>query len=201
MTNPTADLEKAALHATAMLEALDIAGDEQTPMRLVRALDELTRYRFTSPDAHLGVRFPPPIAGGTPGLIVVTDIPFTSVCEHHLLPFSGVATVAYLPERGQRIVGLSKLARVVKEFAGRPQVQERLTGNIAAAIHQLLDADGAACAIRATHSCMALRGACTGLGSAMVTVSYAGDLDRGPWRAEFNARLTTPAWTGQLANH
>ncbi len=193
MTYTTADdLDKAAMHAAAMLDALGIRGDDKTPGRLVRALDELAAGRHTDPGRHLEVQFPP--TATEPGLIVVTDVPFTSLCEHHLLPFTGVATVAYLPTPGSPIVGLSKLARLVQEYAARPQVQERLTDQVATALHLGLKARGAACAVRGVHSCMALRGARTGLSAAMVTVQYAGDVGQAPWREEFTDRLNTPLW-------
>jgi GTP cyclohydrolase IA len=187
------DLDKATLHAAAMLDALSIVGDSDTPGRLVRALDELTSGRDQDPLRHLLVQFPP--TATEPGLIVVTDIPFTSVCEHHVLPFTGVATVAYLPMVGQQILGLSKVARLVQEYAARPQVQERLTDQIADALYTGIRSRGAAAAVRGTHSCMALRGARTGLSAAMVTVQYAGDLTGSPWREEFTARLNTNPWS------
>lgn len=185
-------LEKAATHAAEMLLALGIDGDDQTGMRLVRALDELTAGRHVDPTRHLAVQFDPP--GGEPALVIVTDIPFTSVCEHHVLPFTGIATVAYLPTRGAPIPGLSKLARMVRDYAARPQLQEQLTNQVADALHDTLGARGAACAIRGVHTCMALRGACTGTGAAMVTVQYVGEVAQDPWRQEFAAQLHTAAW-------
>jgi GTP cyclohydrolase I len=176
----------------AAMDALGIVGDDQTPARLVHAFDELAGARGQDPRRHLTVQFPP--TSSTPGLIVVTDVPFVSLCEHHLLPFTGVATLAYLPRPGQRIVGLSKLARLVQDYAARPQVQERLTDQVVTALTDVLDPAGAACAVRGVHSCMALRGARTGQASAMVTSQYAGVLSDPPWRGEFNARLVTPPW-------
>ncbi|MCU0871453.1 MAG: GTP cyclohydrolase I FolE, partial [Pirellulaceae bacterium] len=89
-------------------------------------------------------------------IVLVRDISFTSMCEHHLLPFSGVAHVAYIPNN--RVTGLSKLARVVDEVARRPQVQERMTGQIADMIEQELDSTGVAVVVSAEHSCMSIRG-------------------------------------------
>lgn len=189
----TRDLAVAAIHAAAMLGALGIHGDDKTPTRLVRALDELAAGRDLEPDRHLDVQFPPTTT--EPGLVVVADIPFTSLCEHHLLPFTGVATVAYLPSPGSPIVGLSKLARLVQEYAARPQIQERLTDQVATALHLGLKARGSACAVRGVHSCMALRGARTGLSASMVTVQYAGDVGQSPWREEFTDRLNTHPWS------
>jgi GTP cyclohydrolase I len=90
-------------------------------------------------------------------LVVVSGIAFTSICEHHLLPFTGTASVGYLP--GQRILGLSKLARVVELFARRPQVQERMTTQIAAWLDEHLEPRGTGVVVTAEHSCMTLRGA------------------------------------------
>lgn len=188
------DLLKAATHAADMLTTLGVEGDERTAMRLVRAIDELASARDLDPVRHLATRFPP--TAEQPGLVVVTDIPFTSLCEHHMLPFTGVATVAYLPRPGQTIAGLSKLARVVQEYAARPQVQERLTDQVVAALHLGQDSAGAAVAVRGAHSCMALRGARTGSSAAMVTVQYAGDLGASPWRDQFDRLLSTAAWRG-----
>lgn len=194
MTPAAADvLDRATKHAAAMLDELGIAGgDEHTPRRFVRALDELASGRHLDPAAHLAVEFP--AEAGQAGLIAVTDVPFVSICEHHLLPFTGTATVAYLPIPGQPIVGLSKMARLVQEYAARPQVQERLTEQIATALDRPGRASGAACAIRGVHACMAHRGARTGANVGMVTTQYRGDLAADPWRSEFNDRLTTAAW-------
>lgn len=186
------NLGRAAEGAAEMLKHLDIGGDDDTPARLVKALHELTRGRLTDPRDHLAVQFPPTSA--VPGVIVVEDIPFVSVCEHHVLPFTGVATVAYLPRPGDAIVGLSKLARLVQDYAARPQVQERLTDQVITALMEVLDPAGAAAAIRGVHSCMALRGARTGVSAAMTTSQYAGVMAEDPFRTEFNARLVTAAW-------
>ena len=104
-------------------------------------------------------------------MVVLREIPFYSMCEHHLLPFMGKAHVAYLP-RG-RVVGLSKLARVVEAFARRPQLQERLTCQIADLLMEKLDAKGAAVIIEATHTCMTIRGV-KKPGSLMVTSAMRG---------------------------
>lgn len=91
-------------------------------------------------------------------------------------------------------MGLSKLARLVQEYAARPQVQERLADQVVTALWDVLEPLGAACALRGVHSCMALRGARTGQSAAMTTVQYAGRLHSDPWRSEFNARLCTASW-------
>jgi GTP cyclohydrolase I len=140
--------------AAALLTALGVALDNEhlraTPARLARALREmLTPPRFdpTSFDN----------AEGYDQLVVVEAVPFSSLCEHHVLPFSGTATLAYLP--GPRIVGLSKLAWVVQLFARRLQVQERMTAQIADWLVEQLEPRGVGVQLRAEHLCMSLRGA------------------------------------------
>jgi len=91
-------------------------------------------------------------------MIVLRDIPFYSMCEHHLLPFYGVAHVGYIPSEDGRVVGVSKLARVVEICARRPQLQERMTRQIADAIFEALHPDGVAVVVRAEHLCMTMRG-------------------------------------------
>lgn len=116
-------------------------------------------------------------------LVIARDIPFTSLCEHHLLPFVGTASVGYLP--GARILGLSKLARVVELFARRPQVQERMTKQIANWLDQHLRPQGVGVVIRAEHSCMTLRGV-QAHGATTVTSALLGTLrDDSRTRAEF----------------
>jgi GTP cyclohydrolase I len=106
----------------------------------------------TDPARHLRVTFPEQYDE----IVLVRDISFTSMCEHHLLPFVGVAHVAYIPHG--RVTGLSKLARVVDEVARRPQVQERMTGQIADLVERELDSQGVAVIVSAEHSCMSIRG-------------------------------------------
>ncbi len=115
-------------------------------------------------------------------MIVQRNIPFFSMCEHHMLPFVGVAHVAYLPQ--DRIVGLSKLARLVEVFARRLQVQERMTAQISQALMDELDAQGAACVIQATHLCMAQRGVSKHC-SETITSSLKGCFRNSETRAEF----------------
>lgn len=173
-------------HARALLTALDVPETESTkntPLRWVSALAEMTRGMGMDPDRHLLVTFPP--EGDDPGMIVVRHVPFTSLCEHHMLPFTGTATVGYLPAPGARIVGLSKLARVVQEYGARPQVQERLGWQVINAITTNLDTTGAACVIKAMHSCLTLRGACA-TGAEMLTSHLVGTFRDVPTaRAEF----------------
>jgi GTP cyclohydrolase I len=175
-------------YARKLIEALDIPETESTkdtPRRLVAALEEMTAGVRLDPARHLAVTFP--AESPDPGMIVVTGIPFISLCEHHMLPFTGTATVGYLPAPAARIVGLSKLARVVQEYAARPQVQERLGDLITTAITTNLETLGAACVIRAHHSCLTLRGA-RATGASMVTSHLSGRFrDEPTVRAEFLA--------------
>lgn len=135
----------------------DRDGLVKTPDRVVRAYTEMTSGYRVDVAELLAVQFDqddPPYEG----VVLLRDVPFTSLCEHHLLPFTGTASVAYIPRAGGKIVGLSKLARLVDAYAHRLQVQERLTVQVVAALEEHLDPKGAACVIRATHSCMELRG-------------------------------------------
>ena len=127
-------------------------GLKDTPRRVARMYKEMFSGLHCDPARHLHVTF----EESYEELVLVRDIPFTSMCEHHLLPFSGVAHVGYLP-RGH-VTGLSKLARVVEEVARRPQVQERMTQTIADLIEAELDCSGVAVVIQAEHSCMSIRG-------------------------------------------
>lgn len=113
---------------------------------------------------------------------MVRDIPFYSVCEHHLLPFYGHAHVGYIP-KGGRVTGLSKLARVVEGYARRPQVQERLTAQIADAIDEVLAPQGVIVVVEAEHMCMTMRGI-SKPGSSTVTSALRGIVKRDATRAE-----------------
>jgi GTP cyclohydrolase I len=124
-----------------------------TPRRVAEAYGELFAGLRDDPARHLGRVF----EQRHDELITVTGIDFFSVCEHHLLPFIGKAHVSYLP-RGGKVVGLSKLARTVEVFARRPQIQERLTDQVADAIMDHLDARGAVVMVEAEHLCMRMRG-------------------------------------------
>jgi GTP cyclohydrolase IA len=178
---PASPEQTAAEHARAMLEALGIPCTSEsmrrTPERYVRAIAEMTRGLRLDPDRHLGVLFP--AESTSQGIIAAVDVPFVALCEHHLLPFPGRATVAYLPAPGARIVGLSKLARVLQEYAARPQVQERIGEQTVAALDKNLDVRGAACVIRSRHACMTLRGV-EAHGAAMLTTHLTGELESDP---------------------
>lgn len=124
-----------------------------TPARVVRALQEMTGGHQVDVAALLGRTFD----DTCDEMVVVSDIHLTSLCEHHMLPFTGTAAVGYVPDG--KVVGLSKLARVVDAYARRLQVQERLTVQVAEAIEEHLHPKGVGVVIRATHSCMGVRGA------------------------------------------
>lgn len=130
----------------------DRPGLLETPRRVAQMYAEMFSGLKQDPARHLEVTFPEEYDE----LVLVRDIPFTSMCEHHLLPFTGVAHVGYIPHG--RVTGLSKLARVVEEVARRPQVQERMTQTIADMIEEKLESTGVAVVIQAEHSCMSIRG-------------------------------------------
>jgi GTP cyclohydrolase I len=152
----------------------DRDGLRDTPHRVARAYRELLSGLHDNPARHLGRVFEH--RTDRDDLVLVRDIEFSSVCEHHLLPFNGAAQVAYLPAKG-RVVGLSKIARTVDVFARRPQLQERLTADIADAIATHLEARAVAVVIRAEHLCLRMRGAAK-RGADMVTTAFRGELDR-----------------------
>ena len=132
----------------------DREGLRGTPDRVARACEELFGGMQEDPSVHLLRQFSEP---GNEDMVIVKDIPFSSMCEHHLLPFTGKAHICYLPKDG-RITGLSKLARCVVGYAHRPQVQERLTQQIADAIEARLDPRGVLVVLEASHTCMTMRG-------------------------------------------
>jgi len=130
----------------------DREGLRDTPARVARLYEELFGGLHVDPRRHLRKFFPETCDE----VVLVRDISFNSMCEHHLLPFMGRVHVAYLP--GKRVVGLSKLARVVEDVARRPQVQERMTQQIAEILEEQLQARGVAVVIEAVHTCMTIRG-------------------------------------------
>jgi GTP cyclohydrolase IA len=132
----------------------DREGLRDTPARVARAYRELFAGLDGDPDEVLARTF----SENHDELVLVRDIPMFSMCEHHLLPFHGVAHVAYLPGADGRVTGLSKLARLVDLYARRPQVQERLTTQVADALDQALGARGVIVVIDAEHQCMSARG-------------------------------------------
>ncbi|WP_435583270.1 GTP cyclohydrolase I FolE [Amycolatopsis thermoflava] len=164
------DLAAAGLHAAQFLEALGVSLESEslrgTPGRMARAYAELF-----SPRPFDLTTFPND--EGYDELVLARGIPVRSVCEHHLLPFVGVAHVGYLP--GERILGLSKLARIVEHFARRPQVQERLTKQVADWLAEHVHPKGVGVVIEAEHTCMTLRGV-QAVGSSTVTSTLLGTL-------------------------
>jgi GTP cyclohydrolase I len=176
------DLVAAEEAARALLVALgtdmEQEGIADTPRRVANAFAELL-----TPEPFVATTFPN--EGGYDELVVARDIPFHSLCMHHLLPFHGVAHIAYIP--GERIVGLSKLARVVESFSRDLQVQERLTTQISGWIEETLSPAGVGVVLEAEHLCMALRGV-KKPGSRTVTSSLKGVLrDDARTRSEFLA--------------
>lgn len=170
LRRPEPDLVAAEQAAADLMRALGLDLEDEhladTPGRFARAMVELT----SGPEFELTTF---PNDDGYDELVLVADVPVHSICEHHLLPFSGVAHVGYLP--GERILGLSKFARMVELHARRPQTQERLTITVARHLDQALRPRGVGVVVEAEHSCMSLRGA------------------RAP-----GARTTTSALLGQL---
>ncbi len=161
----------------------DRDGLQKTPRRVLKALKEMTGGYKEDPETILATTFEVDIPSGQ--MIVLDSIQFTSLCEHHLLPFSGTAAVAYVPGTAQKrpVVGVSKLARLVECFARRLQVQERMTEQIADALYHGVKAAGAAVVVRAIHSCMSCRGV-QQTQSVMVTSAM-----RGVLLTDRNARL------------
>ncbi|MGN6161584.1 MAG: GTP cyclohydrolase I FolE [Marmoricola sp.] len=181
--NAPRDLEAATTAAAAMMRALGVDPDDParpdlalTPRRLAKAYADLL-----TPDDFDMTTFEN--VEEYDEMVLVRDIPMQSVCEHHLLPFIGRAHVAYLP--ADRIVGLSKLARIVGHYASRPQTQERLTTQIASSLHDHLQPRGVGVVIEAEHTCMTLRGA-RAPGSTTTTSSLRGLIKDNPsTRSEF----------------
>lgn len=173
-----------------MGEDPDRDGLIDTPARVVRAYLELAD-RTGDPDLLLSTVFDNPDYP-TDEMIAVGPIEFVSLCEHHLLPFTGTAWVAYIPAEGGGVVGLSKIPRLVEHFAHRPQVQERLTTQIVDTLVAHLEPKGAACVVSSTHSCMSLRGV-RKAGARMVTSVLRGAIKDDPAaRAEFLALTRQP---------
>ncbi|GAA1961948.1 GTP cyclohydrolase I [Amycolatopsis minnesotensis] len=141
-----------------------------TPERVGRAWAELTAGYDQDPAVVLERTFP---VERSDGMIAVTGVPFTSCCAHHLMPFTGTATIAYLPVAGAPVVGLSKLPRLLDIYAHRLQVQEQLTHQVTDALDTYLKTEGSACLVRAEHGCMTQRGV-RKPGATMLTTSVTG---------------------------
>ena len=166
-----ADLKRIATAVREILLAVgedpDREGLRDTPARVARMYAEMFSGLRIDPTTHLQTFF----TETYDEMIIVRDVPFCSMCEHHLLPFEGKAHIAYLP--GGQVVGLSKLARIVDAFAQRPQLQERLTMQIADLLMDNAKAKGVAVVMEAVHSCMTCRGV-KKAGSVMVTSAVRG---------------------------
>lgn len=157
----------------------DRDGLRDTPQRVARSYAELFAGLSQDPAEVIGTTFDV----SHEELVLVKDIEVASCCEHHLLPFTGVAHVGYIPQKGGRVAGLSKIARLVDVYARRPQVQERLTTQIAAAMVEQLHARGVIVVVEAEHSCMTLRGV-RKPGSKTLTSAVRGVLRDSATRAE-----------------
>jgi GTP cyclohydrolase I len=150
------DREKLAAAARMILEAIgedpDREGLRETPARMARMYEEVFSGLHQSPGDSIRTIF----TEDYDEIVLVKDIHFASMCEHHLLPFVGKAHTAYIPDG--KVLGISKLARAVEVFARRPQVQERLTNQIADLIEEIAEPRGVAVVLEATHTCMTIRG-------------------------------------------
>lgn len=151
------DKEKIERAVRDILEAIgedpEREGLKETPKRVANMYEEIFSGISENPEQHLKIFNEP----GNDELVIVRDIPLYSMCEHHLLPFVGKAHIAYIPNNG-KIIGISKLARIVNTYARRLQVQERLTAEVADFIYTKLDAKSVAVIVEAEHLCMTMRG-------------------------------------------
>ena len=158
VTQQPVDLERISAAVVEILEAIgedsQRDGLQRTPERVAKMYAEVFAGLREDPEHHLEVQF----EAGHDEMVLVKDIAFYSMCEHHLLPFVGKAHVAYVPGEQGKITGLSKLARLVEAYARRPQVQERLTSQVADKLMEALNPRGALVVIEAEHQCMSMRG-------------------------------------------
>jgi GTP cyclohydrolase IA len=164
----------------------DRDGLRDTPERVARAYAEMFSGLRQDPESVLTTVFDL----GHDELVLIKDIEVWSCCEHHLVPFTGVAHVGYIPSRDGKITGLSKVARLVDVYAKRPQVQERLTTQIADAINRFLDPRGVIVVIECEHLCMTMRGV-RKPGSKTITSAVRGQLRNATTRAEAMGLITS----------
>ncbi len=164
----------------------DREGLRDTPQRVAKSYEELLSGLDQDPEDVLTAVF----EVGHDELVLVKDIELWSMCEHHLVPFFGVAHVGYIPAEAGHVTGLSKLARLVDVYARRPQVQERLTTQIAEALVTVLQPRGVIVVIEAEHLCMAMRGVRKG-GAKTITSAVRGQLRDGATRAEAMGLITS----------
>jgi GTP cyclohydrolase IA len=184
--DPAAAEAAARAFLTALGVPTDLEGTFDTPRRMTAAYLEMI-----TPRPFEATTFPND--GGYDELVLARSIPVQSVCEHHMLPFVGVAHVGYLP--GDRILGLSKMARLVEMFARRPQVQERLTTQIADWLQATLAPRGVGVVVEAEHWCMTVRGVRAGHASTVTSTLLGRFRDDARSRAEFLALAGTPSHT------
>jgi GTP cyclohydrolase I len=187
---PPFDQDRAAAAVRELLIAIgedpDREGLRETPHRVARAYAELTSGIRQVPEDVLTTTFDL----GHDEMVLVRDIELWSMCEHHLVPFTGVAHVGYIPNENGKITGLSKLARLVDVFAKRPQVQERLTTQVADALVEALDARGVIVVIEAEHLCMSMRGV-RKTGARTITSAVRGIMHNAATRTEVMALITS----------
>ena len=185
---PAFDHDRAAAAVRELLLAIgedpDREGLRDTPDRVARAYAELTEGLRKSPSDVLTTTFDL----GHDEMVLVRDIELWSMCEHHLVPFTGVAHVGYIPAETGKITGLSKLARLVDVFAKRPQVQERLTTQVADALMRILEARGVIVVIEAEHLCMTMRGV-RKAGARTITSAVRGIMHNAATRSEAMALI------------
>ncbi|MGI9085700.1 MAG: GTP cyclohydrolase I FolE [Aeromicrobium sp.] len=183
------DLPRAEAAVRELLVAIgedpDRDGLRDTPRRVVKSYAELLAGMDEDPREILTATFDV----GHDELVLVKDIEVWSMCEHHLMPFTGVAHVGYIPHEGGHVTGLSKVARLVDVYARRPQVQERLTTEIADALTDVLDPRGVIVVIEAEHLCMSMRGVRKG-GAKTITSAVRGQLRDPATRAEAMGFIT-----------
>ena len=182
------DQERAERAVRELLAAIgedpDREGLRDTPARVARAYTEIFAGLRMAADDVLTTTFDI----GHEELVIVRDIEVFSTCEHHLVPFHGIAHVGYIPGEGGRVTGLSKLARLVDVYAKRPQVQERLTSQIADALMRILKPQGALVVVQCEHLCMSMRGV-RKPGARTVTSAVRGTMTNAATRAEAMALL------------
>jgi GTP cyclohydrolase I len=185
---PAFDRERAEAAVRELLLAIgedpERDGLLDTPARVARMYDEITSGLRMAPDDVLTTTFDL----GHDEMVLVRDIELWSMCEHHLVPFTGVAHVGYIPAESGKITGLSKLARLVDIYAKRPQVQERLTTQIADALMRILEARGAIVVIEAEHLCMTMRGV-KKAGARTITSAVRGIMHNAATRSEAMALI------------
>ncbi len=187
---PAFDHDRAAAAVRELLFAIgedpDREGLKETPARVARAYAEVTQGLRQQPEDVLTTTFDL----GHDEMVLVRDIELWSMCEHHLVPFTGVAHVGYIPSEAGKITGLSKLARLVDVYARRPQVQERLTTQVADALMGILDARGVVVVIEAEHLCMTMRGV-RKAGARTITSAVRGQMRDAATRAEVMALINS----------